>query len=65
MIDRSPIEWRKADRSGSGDNCVELAAVLGGVAIRDSKNPAGGLIMLSEEGFADLVVRVKRGEFAG
>lgn len=63
MTDRSSVEWRKADRSGSGDNCVELASVPDGVAIRDSKNPAGGFTMLSAERFADLVLRVKRDEF--
>ena len=38
--DLSKTVWRKSGRSGpTGDNCVELAAVNGVIAIRDSKNP--------------------------
>ncbi|MBW1603072.1 DUF397 domain-containing protein [Streptomyces sp. JJ66] len=32
--------WRKSSYSGSGTNCVEVAAVPGGLAVRDSKNSA-------------------------
>lgn len=41
MIDLSHVAWRKSRRSGSGENCVELARVPGVVAVRDSKNPGG------------------------
>jgi hypothetical protein len=39
--DLSEAVWRKSGRSGpTGDNCVELAAVDGLIAIRDSKSPS-------------------------
>ncbi|WP_158849966.1 DUF397 domain-containing protein [Saccharothrix deserti] len=38
--------WRKSSRSGAGgqDNCVEVAFFAPAVAVRDSKNPAEGLL---------------------
>jgi hypothetical protein len=31
--------WRKSSHSGSGNNCVEVATLGSGIAIRDSKDP--------------------------
>ncbi|RFS86775.1 DUF397 domain-containing protein [Actinomadura spongiicola] len=40
--------WRKAHRSGeNGGNCVELADVAGVVAVRDSKDPDGPVLLLT------------------
>nr|WP_301176411.1 DUF397 domain-containing protein [Actinomadura geliboluensis] len=40
--------WRKSTHSGSnGGNCVELAAVTGAVAVRDSKDPDGPVLLLT------------------
>lgn len=47
--------WRKASRSGSEANCVELAS--SGVA-RDSKNPAGPTLKINLRG---LLAAVKSG----
>jgi len=43
--------WRKSARSsGTGQNCVEVAANLTGtVAVRDSKNPDGGVLRFSPD----------------
>ncbi|MDU0292739.1 DUF397 domain-containing protein [Saccharothrix longispora] len=35
------VRWRKSSRSGSANDCVEVASHLG--ALRDSKNPAAVL----------------------
>jgi hypothetical protein len=40
--DRSRAAWRKSSRSGgSGGDCVEVAGVDRGIAVRDSKDPQG------------------------
>jgi hypothetical protein len=56
------LAWRKASHSGGGNedtaNCVELAAS----AVRDSKNPAGGMLNLD---ITALVAAVKAGQIAG
>jgi hypothetical protein len=44
--------WRKSSRSGGGGNeCVEVAFVPGVTALRDSKNPGGGVLFLSLDGW--------------
>lgn len=38
-------QWRKGTRSGeNGGNCVEVAALAGGVGVRDSKDQAGPVL---------------------
>ncbi|WP_440100216.1 DUF397 domain-containing protein [Streptosporangium sp. H16] len=40
--------WRKSSLSGSGDNCVEVAALPGGSqAVRDSKDTGGPILKFS------------------
>ncbi|TDE18867.1 DUF397 domain-containing protein [Actinomadura sp. 6K520] len=40
--------WRKSSRSGSsGGSCVELAQAKDRVAIRDSKDPEGPVLLVS------------------
>jgi hypothetical protein len=47
--------WRKASRSGNtGGNCVEVAGAVAGWAVRDSKNPAGPVLVLGGSAFDDL-----------
>ncbi|MES9539171.1 DUF397 domain-containing protein [Actinomadura sp. NPDC000600] len=44
---RSDLVWRKSSRSGSsGGQCVELAGAKDGVAIRDSKDPNGPMLLV-------------------
>ncbi|MGI5204606.1 DUF397 domain-containing protein [Spirillospora sp. CA-108201] len=39
--------WRRSSRStSSGGNCVELADAAGAVAVRDSKDPTGPVLLL-------------------
>ncbi|WP_199444007.1 DUF397 domain-containing protein [Umezawaea beigongshangensis] len=51
------VVWRKSSRSGQGNNdaCVEVAVTRDGVGVRDSKNPAAGLLAFSESAWARFV----------
>ncbi|MET8159408.1 DUF397 domain-containing protein [Sphaerisporangium sp. NPDC005289] len=48
-MDLSSAKWRKSSRSsGDGGQCVEVASNLPGViAVRDSKNPDGPVLVVS------------------
>ncbi len=49
-MDLSNATWRKASRSGeNGGNCVELAKAADAsvVAVRDSKDPDGPVLLLT------------------
>ncbi|CCH34047.1 DUF397 domain-containing protein [Actinosynnema sp. NPDC047251] len=40
-----PQQWRKSRRSSaSGPDCVEIALIRSGAAVRDSKNRSGGAL---------------------
>jgi Domain of unknown function (DUF397) len=53
------VAWRKSSRSGEEGNCVELAHSPG--AIRDSKNPAGPVLLVPD--LAAFLREIKRGRF--
>lgn len=39
--------WRKSSYSSDSANCVEVAELPGAVAVRDSKDPDGGVLLVS------------------
>ncbi|MBM7770568.1 hypothetical protein JOD54_000772 [Actinokineospora baliensis] len=47
--------WRKSSASSANGQCVEVAVAAGRVAVRDSKNPHGPVVLLPVEGLAALV----------
>jgi len=49
--------WRKSRRSNSGGNCVEVADTLD--ALRDSKNPSGGVLTIDRRTFVRFLEAVK------
>ncbi|RAY14934.1 DUF397 domain-containing protein [Actinomadura craniellae] len=56
--------WRRSRRSlGNNDNCVEVAALAAeAVAIRDSKDPAGPVHLVSTGAFGALLTSIKSGD---
>ncbi|MEV5201904.1 DUF397 domain-containing protein [Streptomyces sp. NPDC053720] len=66
MTTESP-RWFKSSYSSNGGACVEvaanLAAPLGVVPVRDSKNPRGPVLSTSAASFASFVAGVKAGAF--
>lgn len=56
--------WRKSTRSGgNGGNCVEVADNLPGlVALRDSKDPAGGTLVTTPANWTAFLTAVKNDE---
>ncbi|MBC6456604.1 DUF397 domain-containing protein [Actinomadura sp. HBU206391] len=61
LAGESGVAWRKSSYSGgSGSgNCVEVAAIAGSVAIRDSKDPCGPMHLMRPNAFRSLVGRIK------
>ncbi|HEU5030485.1 MAG TPA: DUF397 domain-containing protein [Spirillospora sp.] len=55
--------WRKSSYSSgdSGTDCVEVAALVGGVGVRDSKDRDGGHVTIDRAAFAVLVARIRGG----
>jgi hypothetical protein len=61
------VVWRKSSYSGGGQSqCVEIADVCAGagVAVRDSKNPTGPVLLLAGAAFACFLDGATGGDFA-
>ncbi|WP_248958814.1 DUF397 domain-containing protein [Sphaerisporangium perillae] len=65
-MDLSVARWRKSSRSGGdGGECVEVATGLpGAVAVRDSKNPHGPVLVCAPGEWRAFVGGVKGGGFS-
>lgn len=50
--------WRKSSHSGGGNDCVEIALTPGTAAVRDSKDPEGGVLSFSARGWTGLLAAV-------
>jgi hypothetical protein len=63
-LDLSRAAWQKSSRSGpSCDNCVEVAFVDQAIAVRDSKNPTGPVLIFTADEWDAFVGGAKDGEF--
>jgi hypothetical protein len=58
-LDLTRAQWRRSSYSGSsGGECVEVADLGPGVAVRDSKNPGVGILTVSPEAYTAFVTHV-------
>lgn len=53
------LEWRKARRSLGNGECVEVAPFAGRVAVRDSKTPAGAVLMYGAPEWRSFIADIK------
>ncbi|HEX6445995.1 MAG TPA: DUF397 domain-containing protein [Streptosporangiales bacterium] len=64
MNDLSQAQWKKASYSNGANACVEVAGNLDGVAaVRDSKRPEDGAIVVDRAAFTRFLDDVKEGRF--
>lgn len=58
------MKWCKSSYSGQTGDCVEVASLdKGGRAVRDSKNPDGGMLSFTKGGWSAFLNGVRAGEF--
>jgi Domain of unknown function (DUF397) len=57
--DLSRAQWRKSSYSGNTGNCVEVADLGNAVAVRDSKDPSGSVLIVSHDKWRAFVRAVK------
>jgi hypothetical protein len=60
--DTDALQWRKARLSAANGACVEIASMVTGVAIRDSKNPDGAILKCTADTFHSFLDAAKKGK---
>jgi hypothetical protein len=61
--ERSFLVWRKAQLSLNNGSCVEVASVAGNIALRDSKDPSGHMLLYTPAEWDAFLDGAKKGEF--
>jgi hypothetical protein len=58
------LQWRKSTASNPSGNCVELAELAdGGIAVRNSRHPAGPTLVYTRAEISAFILGVQGGEF--
>ena len=63
MNDLNLAMWKKSSRSVDQGNCVEVANLDGGRAVRDSKNPTGTVLQFSTTAWSAFTTAIQDGQF--
>jgi hypothetical protein len=64
MIDLNDLPWRISSHSGTGNTCVEVAALgRAGIAVRDSTDTSGPLLTFGRPQWRSFLQEIKRGAF--
>jgi hypothetical protein len=62
---QAELTWRKSSYSGPRDVCcVEIAFAGADTAVRDSKNPAGGSLLVGESSWRRFLATASRDGFS-
>jgi hypothetical protein len=61
--EREGLAWLKAQSSTANGQCVEIASAVGNIAIRDSKDPDGPILVYSASEFRAFLDGARNGEF--
>ncbi len=61
--DPTTAAWRKSTRSNALSACVEMASLRGGIAVRDSKDPAGPALRFTAAEWSAFTSGIHAGEF--
>jgi Domain of unknown function (DUF397) len=61
-VDLSRAEWRKSSKSGV-NGCVEVAYIEGAVAVRNSRDPVGPVLVFSAAEWGAFLEGAGMGEF--
>ncbi len=63
--ERAGLRWIKAQASTHNGACVEVAAAGGKIAMRDSKDPGGPVLVYTPTEFSAFLDGARNGEFDG
>ena len=61
--ERRNLAWHKAESSSANGQCVEIASAVGKIAIRDSKDPDGPILVYTSAEFSAFLEGARNGEF--
>ena len=61
--DLSGAAWHRSSKSGPDNACVEVVALVHQVAVRDSKDPTGPVLLFDREEWRAFVADTRLGMF--
>ena len=61
--ERRELFWLKAHCSTANGQCVEIASTVGKIAMRDSKDPDGPILVYTPTEFSAFLEGARNGEF--